>query len=720
VRRFSLLAALFACLLCGIAERPSAQTRALLSDQHFRAIRDESSGELPLVDFRAIETRFTGFSPSAGGDRIADYLAARMREHGLADVGIEGFPADGRRFFWTFLTEPAWEPEAGRLVMVEPEIERIADYDVHRVALGRFSTSADITAELVDVGAGVAPGDYQGKDVRSKIVLASGDPGMVHAQAVWGHGAVGVLWYRTANGLEFPDLISNAGIMPWSGPHGEAAGFAFSVSYGKGTELRDRLRRGDRIRLRATVKATTGVGEYKQVHASIRGSDPTLPEVWVQAHDNYRNTGGGNNLTGVGVTVEIARVLRTLIASGVLPAPRRTIHFTWGAEHYASVYSLYTHPERRSRVLSMLDVDMVGLHQERSKAVFRLARLPYSMPHFLSDVAEDFVHSVGHANSTSLGNAGVGSSRQGIGFYDAVFAPTGSRDTFHYLIDEFDGPSDHEDVAEASLGVPAVMYGDWPNIYLGTQLDDAAHADATQLRRCVITVAATAYYLATVGPADVTTLAPVMVGYAQARLGRDATRANALIAHARDAELASVQRDAMSQLTQSLSREVAAIGSLAALGESPAAGAAIARARREIESVSAANVTAFREAVHARATAANVNIAADTPASGPPQFDELIPRRTEAIRGPVNFFRPEYGATWLAQKTGDPDFRSKVALATRGHYVLYETLNFANGKRTLREVRDAVSAEYGPVDLAEVEQYFRFLESVGLVAFASK
>jgi hypothetical protein len=315
---------------------------------------------------------------------------------------------------------------------------------------------------------------------------------------------------------------------------------------------------------------------------------------------------------------------------------------------------------------------------------------------------------------------GVGSSRQGIGFYDAVFAPTGSRDTFHYLIDEFAGPSDHEDVAEASLGVPAVMYGDWPNVYLGTQLDDAAHADPTQLRRCVITVAATAYYLATAGPAEMTTLAPVMVGYAQARLGREAARANVLIEHARDAELASVQGDAMNQLTQAVAREAAAIGSLAALGESPAARAALARARRQIESVSAANVAAFREAVHARAAAANVTIAADAPASGARRFDELIPRRTEAIRGPVNFFRPEYGATWLAQKSGDPDFRSKVALATRGHYVLYETLNFANGTRTLREVRDAASAEYGPVDLAEVDQYFRFLESVGLVAFVSK
>ena len=97
-----------------------------------------------------------------------------------------------------------------------------------------------------------------------------------------------------------------------------------------------------------------------------------------------------------------------------------------------------------------------------------------------------------------------------------------------------------------------------------------------------------------------------------------------------------------------------------------------------------------------------------------------IPGRNSQIRGPVNFFRTEYGRWWLIEKTGNEHFEALVPLAKHGHYMLYEALNFADGKRSVGEIRDAVSAEYEPVSVQDVEQYFRFLESVGVVHFEGK
>jgi len=42
-------------------------------------------------------------------------------------------------------------------------------------------------------------------------------------------------------------------------------------------------------------------------------------------------------------------------------------------------------------------------------------------------------------------------------------------------------------------------------------------------------------------------------------------------------------------------------------------------------------------------------------------------------------------------------------------------LNFADGKRNAQEIRDAVSAEYGPVPLELVVEYLTALEEIGVV-----
>jgi len=42
-------------------------------------------------------------------------------------------------------------------------------------------------------------------------------------------------------------------------------------------------------------------------------------------------------------------------------------------------------------------------------------------------------------------------------------------------------------------------------------------------------------------------------------------------------------------------------------------------------------------------------------------------------------------------------------------------LNFADGKRNAQEIRDVVSAEYGPVPMEMVVEYLKALEKIGVV-----
>ena len=45
----------------------------------------------------------------------------------------------------------------------------------------------------------------------------------------------------------------------------------------------------------------------------------------------------------------------------------------------------------------------------------------------------------------------------------------------------------------------------------------------------------------------------------------------------------------------------------------------------------------------------------------------------------------------------------------------YEIVNFVDGKRTLGEIRDAVSAEYGPLPVTLVDDYLTACKDAGLI-----
>lgn len=70
----------------------------------------------------------------------------------------------------------------------------------------------------------------------------------------------------------------------------------------------------------------------------------------------------------------------------------------------------------------------------------------------------------------------------------------------------------------------------------------------------------------------------------------------------------------------------------------------------------------------------------------------------------------------MAAGISAPKLLSYEGLWGSGEEYAYETLNFADGKRNAQQIRDAVSAEYGPVPLELVVEYLKALEKIGVVA----
>ena len=705
------VAVLFLCPLAPM----SSIAQELLSRDAYLALKENASGELPFADFRNI-VRFSGYAPSLGSDQVAEYLSDRARGMALSNVQIEKYPADGKSYRWVFRTEPSWEAHEAELWLVEPQVELLASFASSKVVLARQSHNADVMAPLVDVGDGTQSHNYEGKDVEGRLVLATGNLQAVTRQAVWERKAAGVVFYRTANATDYPDLIGSLEFAPWYGPHGEDAPFAFSLSYRVGKALHERLAAGEKLVLRAHVRADVGAGNYNVVRSEIPGTRPDLPVVLVYAHDNSRNTGGANNLTGVGCTLEVARVLSTLIAQGKLPRPLRTIRFMWGPEHYGITEHFRGHPDDLTRIMAMVNVDMIGYSQSRAGAMFHLYRTPGSHPSFMNDVVQEFADRIGAENTISIRNAHFLAARQTEGFLDPLFGPTGSREQFHYNIEEFWGPSDHEDASDGSLGVAAVLLNDFPDVFLGTQDDRPELAgDPTQMRRGVALVASSAYTLATASSTNAQALLHNSITKADARLAKDAARAFAIVDAAKPDSLVSADREARNVIAYAYARERDALTSTKEIVGDAAFHAmtepVLADWRRR-EQTALSQIDQAASEVAKRAGAATFKPAVASPEK---QFGAEIPVRNPDIRGPVNFFRIEYGRWWLIEKTGSEHFEQKVPLAKYGHYMLFEALSFADGKRSVAEIRDLISAEYEPVSVQDVEQYFQFLDSLGVV-----
>jgi len=642
----------------------SAETRriAFWPDAVPAAIAKHTDGTRVLDAVRALG-RFHRVQGSAGYRAAADWLVRELATAGLADAKVESFPADGKTSYAHFKSYLGWAPESGRLEQLAPARRVIADFAKEPVALADYSQDADVTAELVDVGAGAEAAAYQGKDVRGMIVLADGPLPAVHRLAVEDRGAAGIVSVfpnqRTAwSGLD-PDLVRWGHLSPYQ----TANRFAFMISPRTASALRADLARGV-VKLTARVRAKMVPATFDVVSATIAGSDPAAGDIVLTAHLCHESAGANDNASGSAALLGVARALRAAIAAGALAAPRRTIRFLWLPEIAGSQAWLVSHPDLAKRLRAGIHLDMVGGRPEVTHAALHLSRTAASLPHVVNEIAAAWVDDVARVSAT-FAEGGTG---------DGLLAPTGSRDALVTDLRPLELGSDHQ-VFEA-FGVPMVYFHDWPDVTIHTNKDVPDNLDATKLGRVAYMSAGIAWTLAALPDAE----AARLPGLARAATDvRRATARHAALADGRSADDAALaEREAVAMGNEELA-------TIAALW--PATAADVKRA--------IAALGALPRAATSR--------------------DPRVPERIGSVRGPLDVYYYDH----LSQVLGRgavPAF----ALGKRNDVLAYEALNLVDGKRTVGQIRDLLAGRYVPVPLAEVAEWFELLAKAGVVRLRAR
>src|SRR5215469_1673434 len=91
-----------------------AQKPPLLPEKDVAALANELSGETAKRNLEGI-ARNHRQRGSQGFHAAAELVAERARAYGLSDVAILEFPADGKIFYGTQRSRPAWDAEVGEL-----------------------------------------------------------------------------------------------------------------------------------------------------------------------------------------------------------------------------------------------------------------------------------------------------------------------------------------------------------------------------------------------------------------------------------------------------------------------------------------------------------------------------------------------------------------------------------------------------------------------------
>jgi hypothetical protein len=691
-----ILAASAATITGGAQEQ--ADPRTLISSTTLNAIAQHLSGAQArnhVLEMCPYE-RNRPAEEYQGLYRESVYAEAKAREYGFSDVHVERFPLGGKQ----------WDGEMGELWVTEPgPPQLITRYRDITTTLATGSRSGDVTAELVYVGRGETAADYAGKDVKGKIVLVSGAVGAAHNLAVRQFGAEGVVSFFNGTGkpIDRPDQMGWSGINAGPDPNARTT-WGFILSLRMGLDLLGRLERHQKVTVHAIVKAAEYDAPMNVVVATIPGDGSTNEEFHFTAHlfEGIAKQGANDNCGGPATQLEAGRAWIEMINKGLMPKPKRTVRFLWVPEISGTRAYLLKHPELGQHVVASVSTDMVGANQTINHNSLHLNQTMYSIPSVINDVSRQFFEYVGETNREKLHNR-----RIAYAFQNPIVDPSGTRDPFLYNIEKFYGASDHQVHLDWDPRIPAVQFGNWPDVVYHSSDDSPANQDPTQMKRAAFLMVAVGSVFANAGPADAVAVAGVALSYAQQRIAGDLRDALAMIAGGTAATLDDNYKEALNLVHYAYVRERTDVKSAStlAMGDKGAA-SDIAALAQTLDGAEPLDATRVKIAYRSAATRLKVAVV-ETPAL------------TDAEKVAAKLFPEKKPGAPAPQGFGGPGGGGAAPPALQGYYAM-EARNYADGRHSILDVRNAIAAEFGPVKLDDVTRFFRDAEKAGTHVIVTK
>jgi hypothetical protein len=660
-------------------------------------LQSEISGQRAL-DYVAQIIGHHRIQASPGFRAAAAWCEQTLAANGIAHR-IHSYTYDGHANYWASQSFEEWEGIDGTLDIVAPvtAAKRLCDFSALKISLIQRSAATPpggVEADLVLLEDPENEAAYAALDLHGRLVLARGDLDRIRDLAVRKGGALGIVSDQMP---EFPPVRERTDVPDarmytsfwWTDP-AEAKCFGFVLSPRQGDALRKLVKAenlaGRQVRVKAHVASRFYTGAIENVEGFIPGA--TDEEVLVVAHLCHPQASANDNASGCAAALEALRAIARLIGSGALPRPRRSIRLLLVPE-FAGTYAFLAKNEGLiPKIVGGINLDMVGENQELCGSSFLVEKPPLALGSFAGDLAALILEAV----ASDVGNLGG----------------TASYGLFRHAVTPFSGGSDHQALADPTVGVPCPMLIQWPDKFYHTSHDTLDKVDPKMLARAAAITATYAYFVAAAGDHEVAWLAGELAAGFAAQL---ATAGRAIIA-GRD------QRDLGERLAFLRDCRFADVTSLERLRDGSAAdlaATASAAAKQRIKVEHAAGLAHYAALVAAAPVPHTVP--AKTPLDDPAYAK--VPRRT--VRGPIGR-REMFAKLSTADKQEWMTKAGQLAGAAgkdlRAIYGMAGTALFwTDGRRTLAEIAHLVTMESGWCDVAILHHLYEALARQGWIEY---
>ncbi len=481
---------------------------------NIKKINKAISGDRMLDRIREISC-YHRIQASEGYREAAVHCSNKLMEYGIKS-SILSYAADNKHRYLTMGVFQEWKCRQAYCKLVLPKSMTIADYSEDNLSIIQKSYSCDYRNKPIDIvllDHGCDKSAYEGLDIAGKIIFVRDNFNSYLDWAIEKGGAAGVITdyiVEVQGGRSRYDLldIKKYNTFWWTQDNNTIHPFGFVLTPREGDKLAEICRRMRREndeddtkprypQVTCFVDSEFYDGHIENVSGVLEGECDE--EILITAHLCHPRSSANDNASGVSAAMEVLKVLHTLIESGELPPLKRSIRILLIPEYTGLYAYLESLGQEMSKIKAGINLDMVGGKQEKGYGPLTLSGLPRSTPSFVMDLAVLILEEL---------------KREVPGFSPGSLVPM-----FNSAIAEFTGGSDNFILSDPTIGIPAPMLGQWPDMYYHTS-GDTPEVISTHILSKSGTLAATyAYTLATLSEKDL----PYIFGKAYTRMQEELT-----------------------------------------------------------------------------------------------------------------------------------------------------------------------------------------------------